>query len=213
MRARVFSLMLLGSSSSRGVFALLALRSTPSFRIQQSVHGYGRRSVAPLFLAAPDGGSGRDGAAAATQSTRGGRGRARGRAGDSIGRSRGAGRGRGDHGAAPRSVRYIPEEDMELEVRAAALDQGFDELQADMLASCARNVYSIGCEYHPNTATLLQELCAAGAAKDDAWALMLQRCLQGEMPRLRSNDAARVRMEAAQRAAAQRKRDKDASAS
>jgi len=211
---RLLSLLLLGCCSSRGVFALLALRSSPSLRIQQSVHGYGRRSVTPLLLAAPDGdGSGRDGASAITQSTRGGRGRARGRAGDSIGRGRGAGRGRGDRGAAPRSVRYIPEEDMELEVRAAALNQGFDELQADMLASCARNVYAIGCEYHPNTATLLQELCAAPAAKGDAWALMLQRCLQGEMPRLRSNDAARVRMEAAQRAAAQRKRDKDASAS
>ena len=95
---------------------------------------------------------------------------------------------------------------MQSQVLAAALDRGFDETQAAMLAACGRNIYSIGCEYHPNTSTLLQELCTDAASKGEAWALVLLRCVNGQLPRLRSNDAARVRIEAARAAARRRQR-------
>ena len=90
-------------------------------------------------------------------------------------------------------------------VREAALEQGFDEGQAEMLASCGRNIYAIGCDYHPTTITLLQELCKGPAGKGEAWAVLLDRCVSGQMPRLRSAETARVRMAAAKAAAARRK--------
>ena len=144
---------------------------------------------------------------------RGGGRSARGRGGRGGGGG-GGGRGRGGRGGgraapgggAPRTVRYITEVEMQTEVLAAAKAQGFDDGQAAMLSACGRNIYAIGCEYHANTATLLQELCKEPAGKGEAWALVLLRCLSGQMPRLRSNDAARVRIEAAAAAAARRKR-------
>ena len=153
--------------------------------------------VAMCAPAAPEEGRGGGGKSGA-------RGRARGGGGGRA-RGGGGGRGRGRGGGAMRTVRYITESEMETEVRAAALAQGFEETQAAMLGSCGRNIYAIGCEYHPTTGTMLQELCQEPAKSGEAWALVLLRCVDGQMPRLRSNDAARVRIEAA-RAAAARKR-------
>ena len=94
---------------------------------------------------------------------------------------------------------------MEENVRGAALAQGFDETRAVMLASCGRNMYALGCDYHPNTITLLQELCRAPAEAGEPWATLLLRCVAGQMPRLRSAETAQVRMRAAKAAAAQRR--------
>lgn len=93
---------------------------------------------------------------------------------------------------------------MESNVQEAALAQGFEPTQAAMLASCGRQMYSIGCEYHPNTLTLLQELCRTPAKEGESWAILLLRCIEGQMPRLRSVEAASLRMEAARAAAARR---------
>ena len=90
-------------------------------------------------------------------------------------------------------------------VMEAAVAQGFDDGQAQMLASCGRNIYAIGCDYHPNTITLLQELCQKPADKGESWAVLLSRCLGGQMPRLRSTETARIRMAAAKAAAARRR--------
>ena len=101
-------------------------------------------------------------------------------------------------------MRYIPELEMESNLRAAAIKQGFDAVQADMLAACGRNIYAMGCEYPPNTVTMLQEICRAAAA-DESWPVLLGKCIAGEMPRLRSAETATVRLQAA-KAAADRKR-------
>lgn len=87
----------------------------------------------------------------------------------------------------------------------AAREQGFEQTQALMLASCARNMYAIGCGYHPNTMTLLQEICRQPAEQGEAWAVLLLRCVAGQMPRLRSAETAQVRMAAAKAAAAKRR--------
>ena len=102
-------------------------------------------------------------------------------------------------------MRYLPEAAMQEHVRTAAVAQGFDDAQALMLSSCARNIYSIGCEYHPSTITILEEICRAPSAAGEAWAVLLTRCLDGAMPRLRSSETAAARIAAA-RAAAARKR-------
>ena len=94
---------------------------------------------------------------------------------------------------------------METRVREAALAQGFDDAQALMLASCGRNVYAIGCNYHPSTITLLQEICREPAEAGEPWSQLLLRCIAGQMPRLRSTETAAARMAAA-RAAAERRR-------
>ena len=95
---------------------------------------------------------------------------------------------------------------MEERVQAAALAQGFDEAQAVMLASCGRNMYALGCDYHPSTITLLQELCRKPAEEGEAWATLLLRCIAGQMPRLRSSETAKARMAAAKAAAERRRR-------
>ena len=64
----------------------------------------------------------------------------------------------------------------------AAVAQGFDDGQAQMLVACGRNIYAIGCDYHPNTITLLQNL-PKPADKGESWAVLLSRCLGGQMPR------------------------------
>ena len=96
--------------------------------------------------------------------------------------------------------------EMEESVKAAALSQGFEEGQAIMLASCARNMYALGCDYHPSTITLLQELCRKPTEAGEAWAVLLLRCVAGQMPRLRSAETAAARMAAAKAAAARRRR-------
>ena len=87
----------------------------------------------------------------------------------------------------------------------AALEQGFEETQATMLASCGRNIYAIGCEYHPNTYTMLQEICQVAARKGAPWAQLMVRCIDGQMPRLRSYETATMRLTAAKAAAARRR--------
>ena len=96
---------------------------------------------------------------------------------------------------------------MQENVQAAAIAQGFDEAQAVMLASCGRNMYALGCDYHPSTTTLLQELCRAPAEAGEPWALLLLRCVAGQMPRLRSAETAAARMAAARAAMNRRRRD------
>jgi hypothetical protein len=90
-------------------------------------------------------------------------------------------------------------------IEQAAIEQGFEKAQALMLASCGRNIYALGCDYHPNTITLLQELCSKPANNGEPWAVLLQRCVAGQMPRLRSTETANARMAAARAAAARRK--------
>ena len=90
-------------------------------------------------------------------------------------------------------------------LKDAALEQGFDETQATMLASCGRNIYAIGCEYHPNTYTMLQEICRVAAQDGAPWAQLMLRCIDGQMPRLRSYETASMRLTAAKAAAARRK--------
>jgi len=97
---------------------------------------------------------------------------------------------------------------MEERVQAAALAQGFDEAQAVMLASCGRNMYALGCDYHPSTITLLQELCRKDAEAGEPWAVLLLRCVAGQMPRLRSAETASARMAAAKAAAARKQRQR-----
>ena len=95
---------------------------------------------------------------------------------------------------------------MEGLVEAAAKAQGFDEAQAIMLAACGRNMYALGCDYHPSTITLLQELCRGPAEAGEGWAVLLLRCIAGQMPRLRSAETAAARMAAAKAAQNRRKR-------
>jgi hypothetical protein len=119
------------------------------------------------------------------------------------GRGRGGGRGGRGAGAPPVKVRYIPEAEMQESVRTRALEKGFEPGTAAMLGSCACNIYSMGCQYHPNTVTMLEELCKD--TPDQPWAVLLLRCITGKLPRLRSADTASVRMQAAKKAAARRK--------
>ena len=83
-----------------------------------------------------------------------------------AGREGGRGRGRGRGGA--RAVRYIPEREMDAFVRDAALTLEFDEGQANMLGACGKNIYAMGCGYHPTTVTILEEICSAN--KVEPWA-------------------------------------------
>ena len=62
-------------------------------------------------------------------------------------------------------VRYLREEEMQELAYDAAIAQGFDATQSQMLASCARNIYAIGCMYPPGTVTLLQEICREPAGE------------------------------------------------
>ena len=102
-----------------------------------------------------------------------------------------------------RAVRYITAREMEANVQEAAREMGFDEGQALMLGSCGRNIYAMGCGYHMTTRTILEEICSNAA--DEPWALLLQRCMDGSMPRLRSEATASARMAAARAAAARRR--------
>lgn len=95
---------------------------------------------------------------------------------------------------------------MQSHIEAAALAQGFDEAQAIMLACCGRNIYTLGCDYHPSTITLLQELCRGPVEANEPWAILLLRCVAGQMPRLRSAETASVRMAAAAAAARRKQR-------
>lgn len=95
---------------------------------------------------------------------------------------------------------------MENVVKQTATAQGFDDGQATMLAGCARNMYALGCDYHPSTITLLQELCRAPAEAGESWAVLLLRCIAGQMPRLRSAETAKARMAAAKAAMRRRQR-------
>ncbi|KAL1510587.1 hypothetical protein AB1Y20_006888 [Prymnesium parvum] len=112
----------------------------------------------------------------------------------------GAPRGRG---RAVRSVRYISEAEMEAHVLQAARRMEFDEDQARMVGACGRNIYALGCGYHPTTHTILEEICEANEA--EAWAVLLRGCLRGTMSRLRSEATASARMDAARAAAARRR--------
>ena len=94
---------------------------------------------------------------------------------------------------------------MEDKLHAAAVKSGFAEDQALMLAACGRNIYAIGSGYHPNTVTVLEEICRPAAEEEDGgWAVLLLRCLDGSMPRLRSEPTANARMAAARSAARRR---------
>ena len=95
----------------------------------------------------------------------------------------------------PRKGRYIPEAEMETHVQNTARELGFDEQQAVKLGACGRNIYSMGCGYHPTTVTTLEQVC--GRASEQAWAVLLLRCMSGAMPRLRSEFTASARMAAA----------------
>lgn len=90
-------------------------------------------------------------------------------------------------------------------VEQAAVAKGFDAEQATMLAACSRNIYAVGCGYHPSIVTSLEEICKGPAADGAGWAVLLLRCLDGQMPRLRSAETAAARLGAA-RAAAQRRK-------
>ena len=92
---------------------------------------------------------------------------------------------------------------MESLVREAAIGLDFDEGQANMLGACGRNIYAMGCGYHPTTVTILEEICNANT--QESWAILLLRCLEGTMPRLRSEATATARMNAARAAAARRR--------
>ena len=59
-------------------------------------------------------------------------------------------------------VRYLREEEMQELAYDAAIAQGFDATQSQMLATCARNIYAIGCMYPPGTVTLTRDLRRAG---------------------------------------------------
>ena len=43
-------------------------------------------------------------------------------------------------------------------VREAALKMGIAEAEAVMLAACGRNIYALGCIYHPDIPKRLQEV-------------------------------------------------------
>ena len=105
-------------------------------------------------------------------------------------------------------TRYVSEKEMLESLQAEAVSQGFDEPRAIMLANCGKNIYSLDCQYAGEIITLLQDICKAPAEKGEAYAIMLLRRIAGQTPRLRSNEAMRMRMGAA-RAAAERRRRRD----
>ena len=63
----------------------------------------------------------------------------------------------------------------------------------------------LSCAHSPSTITLLQEICREPAQQGESWAILLLRCVAGQMPRLRSAETAGVRMAAAKAAAARRR--------
>lgn len=99
-----------------------------------------------------------------------------------------------------KSVRYIPEDEMQQCLSAAALAQGMDETQSVVLAACGRNIYGIGCIYGEETMVLLERVCISPAKAGESWALLMLQCLRGKLPRLRSESTATARMAAARRA-------------
>merc|ERR1740123_2797619 len=98
-----------------------------------------------------------------------------------------------------RSVRYLREEEMEAHVAAAAREQGLDDSAAKVIASCSRNIYALGCMYHPDMVARLASVCSPAAKAGEPWAVLLTKCIAGKMPRLRSPATAAARMAAAQR--------------
>ena len=68
-------------------------------------------------------------------------------------------------GAKPkkRSVRYLREDEMEAHVAAAAREQGLDDSAAKMIAACSRNIYALGCLYHPDTVARIASVCSPAA--------------------------------------------------
>lgn len=112
-----------------------------------------------------------------------------------------------DGGAAARqsqSVRYITEGEMEEAVRTAALEQGLPAAEAQMYASCSRNIYGIGCVYPNVTLASIEEILLPAAKAGEGWALLMLQCARGKLPRLRSEGTALARMRAARGAAARR---------
>jgi len=104
------------------------------------------------------------------------------------------------------AVRYIPEKEMEALAYNASLQKGFNHPQAQMLASCCRNIYAIGAGYHPTTVTMVEEVCKPQAKAGEPWAVLMLELLAGRMPRLRSEKTANARSAAAakKRAASRR---------
>ena len=98
-----------------------------------------------------------------------------------------------------RSVRYLREDEMEAHVAAAAREQGLDDSAAKMIAACSRNIYALGCLYHPDTVARIASVCSPAAKAGEPWAILLTNCIAGKMPRLRSQATAAARMAAAQR--------------
>ena len=106
-----------------------------------------------------------------------------------------------DSGAPPkrRAVKYMPEEKLEEAAREAALAQGIPESRALALAACCRNIYGIGCAYPAETLSRVEDLCRKPAAEGEGWAVLMQQCLRGRLPRLRCEQTALARMAAARR--------------
>jgi len=103
------------------------------------------------------------------------------------------------------SVRYITESEMEVFVRTAAIEQGVPPAEAQMYASCSRNIYGIGCVYPSETIKRIEDILIAPAKAGEGWALLMLQCERGLLPRLRSEPTALARMRAARGAAARRK--------
>lgn len=103
------------------------------------------------------------------------------------------------------SVRYISESEMESHVRGAALEQGVPPAEAQMYASCARNIYGLGCVYSAETLSRIEKILVAPAKTGEGWALLMIQCARGMLPRLRSEPTALARMKAARGAAERRK--------
>ena len=102
------------------------------------------------------------------------------------------------------SLRYITEAEMEERVLAAAIEQGVPAGEAQMYASCSRNIYSIGCVYPTVTVERLEQLLIGPAKAGEGWALLMLQCSRGKLPRLRSEGTALARMKAVRAAAARR---------
>ena len=98
-----------------------------------------------------------------------------------------------------RAVRYIPEDQLEAAAREAALAQGIPASRALALAACCRNIYGIGCAYPAETLSRVEELCRKPASEGEGWAVLMQQCLRGKLPRLRCEQTALARMAAARR--------------
>lgn len=98
-------------------------------------------------------------------------------------------------------VVYIPEDEMEANIHAEAIAQGYNEANATMLAACGRNMYALGVKYIEETNKLVEDLLIPPAKEGKAWAILILKCICDEMPRLRSPEAAEMRMRAAEAAA------------